>query len=112
VSTKRERLVNALKAMTAADMVSYGLSPEESACAVKLLAAMLAAMERADGSFVTPSGERFSGRVVAELKNQRKIGAIKQYREETSTPLVVAKEAVERLEAVLGLVRPSHAGVV
>jgi len=99
MSTKRERLVNALKAMTAADMVAYGMTEAERGCVF----ALLEVMGRFDGSVVTQSGERFSGKVVDAVKAKLKIGAIKQFREETNAPLKDAKEAVERLQAHLGI---------
>lgn len=107
MSSKRDRLVNGLKAVTAADMVSYGFSGEESACVVKLLAAM----SRASGAIVV-NGERFSDRVVAEVKADRKIVAIKQHREDTRLGLADAKEAVERLQRHLGIPDPyAHANL-
>lgn len=99
MSTKREHLVNSLKAVTAADCVAYGLTPDESICVVKLLAALTSSRD----GVTLPSGERFSSAVVHTLRNVHKIGAIKQYREETGAMLIVAKEAVERLQAHLGI---------
>jgi ribosomal protein L7/L12 len=102
MSTKRERLVNSLKAMTAADMVAYGLTPDESACAVKLLAAMERATSRVSITKVgamSVGGTLFSAEVVAAVRARSNIAAIRQFRAETGASLKESKEAVDMLDA-------------
>lgn len=93
MTTKRDRLTNALKATTAADMISYGFTADEAGCLVKLLTALGRSC-----NVVEFNAERFSNQVVEALTAGRKIDAIKHHRNDTGLGLAEAKYAVERLQ--------------